>query len=323
MSDQVGRIEFSVVTGANSRFFLMAAMLLESLKSAPFKTYVCDFGLSSDECSWLAKRDALLRMPASNQRIATGVDPWILKTEIESYIAPLPQQHAIVWVDADIIVLPGFASRLSALVQTMSARDIQAAAVVDSTFGHILSLTDLALDPLADAVARLRIAPDTRYFNSGFVVFNSRALLSQWAQLARTIPLHALYDQNILNLLIARANDIDELPAAWNLHGRSLDCAWEGRDSPLVLHATSSIPGHLDVFDCKLNGTTFEMRLFIDGRMRALQIDHLNRVMLDLAPVDPPVHCFSEKAPLRWDFSRNQPCPCLSGERYKHCHGRR
>ena len=41
------------------------------------------------------------------------------------------------------------------------------------------------------------------------------------------------------------------------------------------------------------------------------------------APAGPPAEGFDENDPATWgNPGRNAPCPCGSGKKFKHCHGR-
>ena len=339
----MGMSEIVVATGANSRFFLMACLLMQSLKNSGLTFYVCDFGLSTLERQFFAGSGSLLEMPLGNPRVANGAHPWVLKTELGSYFAAAQSWSKVTWIDADIVVADLFSQMLRALSSQMDREGLSVAAAAEGTFSDILGLKNLDLEPFLHAVEARRISTSTPYFNAGFVVFNSRSVLDEWASVAGATRFHALYDQNILNLILASSNKVLPLKQElWNIRGSLLansspDAIVNGATPRgLVFHATSPNAADLERFACAMPSHAtpqYEMRLFTNPYLRSFQfklIDEfiaenqmaLQAMGISVAGIDGrPPHCLSTQSPIRFCVPRNRRCPCQSGERYKHCHG--
>jgi hypothetical protein len=139
-------------------------------------------------------------------------------------------------------------------------------------------------------------------------------------------------DQNSLNLMCYR--DADRVlildSRVWNVHAGLLksvqvtdnDVSCDGQ-KPIFVHATSAYPGDLiggempiSAKDC---GCEAYLRLFANDRLRSLQENYLSGflrtnfetlrnlgILVDISNAN---------------TRRNEPCPCGSGKKFKHCHG--
>lgn len=318
------------ITGANSSYFLMACLLLESAAEfapqCPF--YVLDFGLSEPERQYLRARNALLELPEGVSGVSAASHPYFLKTAAVHFLDDIPSSAAVVWIDSDIVIGADLAAPLGSILSDMAANGSLVAACRESAFGDVLGQTRLDVGPFEKLVSAKGLSADLPYFNSGFVVFRSRDVLSDWFALASVTPLHALFDQNILNVLIHGETGITALPQEdWNLHGELLD---ESALAPLlaagrlpkILHATSSHPDHIDTVQMSFTqdfACDYPVRFFRNPLLRQHQFRLLSAFIHREFPESGDTAAFRRRTQLK--ISRNALCPCHSGKRFKACHG--
>jgi hypothetical protein len=313
-----------LVTGVDSRFFLMACLLHQSLK--PVKNFfLLDFGLKEEEKAFFKAKGILVDAP-----VKAGTHPWASKAMLYDYVAQLPLAANIVWIDSDIVVSRNFNAALGDLLAGMAGTDISVAASPEMTIADVMSrFAHLNLWPFIRAHAERKIPFTADYYNSGFIIFRSAAPLKEWSELAKTTPFHQLFDQNLFNLVLHNGVTAQPLPRkTWNFHANDFDD--DQAANPLVLHVKSDrAPLHYTVDRCGLaggQGHGYELRLLNRKHFRDRQFALLEEFVsseraalsaCNLLPSDWP----KDKFFITWDMPGNQACPCQSGKPYEQCHG--
>jgi lipopolysaccharide biosynthesis glycosyltransferase len=292
-------------------------MLLQSVRkwARDRHLFVLDFGLTNQQCSFLASQDALIRKPSISFRPHHAV-----KTTFAPFLDQLENWRTAVWLDSDMIVRRDLWQALRNVIDEMEAGTVDVAACLDST-GTIKGVIDnlnIHVQPFANSVRAANLSPDLPYYNNGFVVYRSRPFLRDMFELGSTMKLHMTFDQNIFNLLVHRpGTKIMPLPARiWNVHGRFLDET--DNNEAIILHPTSYAPSrHITTTG---GGTEHEIKFFRHSPWQQYQYKTLTDFLSEHAEA---LHA-AGIAPIKPEWpkiSRNGPCPCGSGKRYKHCHG--
>ncbi len=320
------------VTGANDKYFFMCAMLLESLLSCfpGVPCLVMDFGLSAARRQYFEEKNLLLDIP---EGLSRSDHPYKLKSSMASFLIDAPQQTHI-WIDCDIIAVRAGGKEIFDLAGDLISQNKDFAIATDEG-------PNKTLDSLCNfyGEAKLRSAivadpslKDARYLNAGLVLFSTPEALRDWRITAATQDGDMFPDQNALNLMCYRDRErVSVLDAhVWNVHAGLLksitvvknEFFCEGQ-KPIFVHATSAYPGDLkggampiSAKDC---GCEAFLRLFVNDRLRSLQEDYLSaflrtnfEMLRDLGIlINIP----------RAEARRNDPCPCGSGKKFKHCHG--
>ncbi len=324
-----------MVTGCDSAYFLMACMLEQSLSRGGYKGEfaVLDFGLNPKQRDFLRRKGTLRERP---ETIDSGTHPYVLKTRMASYLLGMDPNAVFVWIDSDIIVGNQFPTRLDALCGSMAANGHTLAASPAWTLDEFLvKFPGLNIDPFKE---RLGDAPTAgrSYFNSGFIVFKGLERVEKWERMAKSVPFHGVYDQNIFNLVAYAERGLTGIPRSlWNFHDTDFDdmskVSFNGeQEIPYVLHFTSSRENHFGFFGCVLEGdpgTPNQVRLSHHKPVRDLQFALLDQFLRSDGKDLSGSGLLNRKSgmqdgALAWNVRRNDPCPCLSGSRYKQCHGR-
>jgi SEC-C motif len=311
-----------IVTGGDRRYFLMICTLMQSLQASGRDALVLDFGLGEPERAFLRSKNALLDMPAK----AAGQSPFLLKTTLGDYLAAVSEYwSAGVWFDADMIVDGNISGPLADLLDAMIAAAATVAACPDiaGTIRKVVSDQRHNFAPFVRALALKGIGLDEPYYNSGFIVFRSGTLLSEWYELASRTERHSSFDQNLFNIVAWESGAMMSLePNRWNLHGEHL--AGAKRDGePRIFHPTSYAEKYHCVIRCGFDANApYLFKFFRDPELARFQFQTLStflggeqRALRDAGVILGP------DTRLNWEIPRNAPCPCASGRRYKHCHG--
>lgn len=315
-----------IVTGADSKFFLMACLLYQSIRqtSVAPNFFVLDFGLNENEKSFFRAKGILVEAPGG----MGDAHPWAQKAMLYHYL-PRPASN-VIWIDSDILVGKGFGTALHAVLDDMAHRQIAVAASPEMQTGEFLSrFSNLNIWPFIRALTERKIPLQTDYYNSGFIIFRSAEILNEWGALAKSTPFHALFDQNIFNLVI-QGSAVLALPRRiWNFHAGDFDQEFSG-EMPLVLHVTSHRPDrNYKVHACRfarVKAGGYELRLlnarhFLDYQFQILEqflaSERAALAACGLVPADWP----REKFAIAWNIAGDQPCPCQSGKPYQACHG--
>jgi hypothetical protein len=320
------------VTGANDKYFFMCGILLESLQSCfpGVPCHVMDFGLSDARRKYFEEKKLLLNIPAG---LSKTDHPYKLKSSMASFLHDEPSSMPI-WIDCDIVAIRSASKELFDLASELVARNKDFAIATDE--GPNNTLEDVC-NSFGEAKLRSAIAVNSsfkarRCLNAGLVLFSNPAALGNWQAVAAAQDGDMFPDQNALNIMAYR--DIDRVSVldarVWNVHARLLksveatdngiDC--EGRN-PIFVHATSAFQGDLmggampiSAKDC---GSEAFLRLFVNDRLRSLQENYLSaflrtnfETLRNLGILVNISHA---------NTRRNDPCPCGSGRKFKHCHG--
>ena len=313
----------------------MTCLLMESVarfaKSCKF--FALDFGLTDAERRFLRSRQALIEMPANVPGVSPAAHPYFLKTAIVRYLDAIEPSSPIVWIDGDVVLGRNIDRPLDGVLAAMKDSQSDIAACEECKIKDVLAFTGLDFAPFKAMLAGHDISPEAPYYNGGFVIFRSRAILEDWFALASRTPFHALIDQNLLNVLIHSKYKIAPLAEAeWNLHGRLLEekslKQLLRKALPWILHATSSQSGHIEQFNFSLQqdfGKSYPVRLFRNPTLRQHQASMLGDFIVREFP-----HLKGSET--LWSIGLavaagarippNDPCPCGSGRKFKQCHGR-
>jgi hypothetical protein len=274
-----------LVTGCESGYFLMTAVLMHSLKRcAPgLPLHVLDFGVDERQARFLERHCRFIRRPGD---VAAGAHPFFYKTQLARFLRET-QWSSLVWIDCDMIAVGALKGALDALITQMESAGTHTAMCRDDS-GTIAGIIagGLPMQPFLDVLAARGIARETPYFNTGFVVCGSPAVMQAWDAIGRATPLHSMFDQNLFNVVLAEHGAALELPARiWNLHGALLSEATlrdvNGRptlmadgERPLLLHPTSprasevSAASGLKLGDRQIAGT---LKFCKNAALRAVQ----------------------------------------------------
>lgn len=325
-----GSLKF--VTGANDKYFFMCGMLLESLQGCfpDIPCRVMDFGLSEPRRKFFTEKRLLLDIPAG---LSKTDHPYKLKSSMASYLDDEPSSLPI-WIDCDIVAVRPASNELRALAGELMSQNKDIAMSTDEGPNKTL---ESVCNSYGEAKLRAAIAADPslkeqRCLNAGVVVFSNRETLTNWQAVATAQDGDMFPDQNALNIMCyrdpARVAVLDA--RIWNVHagllksikaaGKDVDCDGE---KPIFAHATSAYPGDIMggtmPISAKDLGCEAFLRFFTNDRLRSLQENYLTAFLRtnfeklrDLGILVSLSHA---------NARRNDPCPCGSGKKFKHCHG--
>ena len=324
-----GSLKF--VTGANDKYFFMCGMLLESLQSC-FPGIACrvmDFGLSEPRQKFFVEKRLLLPIPAGLSKID---HPYKLKSSMASFLDDEPSMP--IWIDCDIIAVRAASNELLDLAGELVSQNKDMAISTDEGPNKTL---EAVCNAYGEVKLRAVIAADPslkerRCLNAGVVIFSNRDTLRNWQIVAAAQDGDMFPDQNALNIMcyrdMARVAVLE--PRVWNVHagllqsvkaaGNEIDC--DGKN-PIFAHATSAYPGDIKggamPISAKDLGCEAFLRFFTNDRLRSLQENYLTAFLRTNfeALRDLGILVNVSQANAR----RNDPCPCGSGKKFKHCHG--
>ncbi|MFM2152451.1 MAG: hypothetical protein RL199_886 [Pseudomonadota bacterium] len=274
------------LTGTNDELFWTACLLLQSFREQePHAVLgVCDFGLSPGRAAFFDRHGLLWPRPAA---LGDGLHPWALKASLAEF-APEASSGTMVWVDADMFLVRPVGDGIEAIAEDLRTTGRLAAAcpdVANMTLGGFIEhygAAGQAVGPLKAAREALGVDPSLPYLNSGFVVSGSPAFWPAWKSVTLSMPLHFLFEQNALNLLVgatrAGAHVLDA--REWNVHGRHLAELPDdlSASSARLIHATSDGSEHeyVDVVQATRRGTmTCRLKLLRRPTLRRRQLDLL------------------------------------------------
>jgi lipopolysaccharide biosynthesis glycosyltransferase len=274
-----------LVTGCDGKYFLMTAVLMHSLKRcAPrLPLHVLDFGVDERQARFLERHCKFIRRPVD---VPADSHPIFSKTQLASFLRDTPWS-SLVWIDCDMMAVGALEGALDELITRMEGTGAHTALCVDDSKTIARTIAGgLPMQPFLDILAARGIPRERPYFNAGFFVCRSPAMIQALDALGRTTLLHSLFDQNLLNVLIADQGAPIELPARiWNLHGALLSettlqevngrpTLIAGGERPLLLHLTSphesdvAVASGLKLGDRQIAGA---VRFFKNPALRAVQ----------------------------------------------------
>jgi len=320
------------VTGANDKYFFMCGMLLESLQSSfpGVPCHVMDFGLSEPRRQYFAEKKLLLNIPAG---LSKSDHPYKLKSSMASFLNDEPSSVPV-WIDCDIVAVRAAGKELFDLAHDLVSQNKDLAISTDEGPNKTL---EAVCNSYGEAKLRSAIAADPslkerRCLNAGVVIFSNRETLRNWRVVAAAQDGDKFPDQNALNIMCYRdPARVTVLNArVWNVHAgllRSVTAAKNGisceGEKPIFAHATSAFPGDIMGGAMPISAKDFGceafLRYFTNDRLRSLQENYLSAFLrtnfVTLRDLGILIDISSAHA------RRNDPCPCGSGKKFKHCHG--
>lgn len=293
-------MRLACVTGGDDRYFLHLMLLIASFRRhCPGRQLlVCDFGLDERRCGFLARHVRLLPLPPHFE--ARHV--WDKKAALGRYLADEPFD-AMIWIDTDAMLVadaPGELARIAGASDTQLYCCAEALSI-EGFIAQQRAKPEGLVEHFAEAAARLRVAGERPYLNSGFFLCRSREFLAAWERLARSLPLHVLFEQNAFNLVAHGTVGFHGLDRSeWNCSNADLDrvrrAAGGGfvtdRGEPVrVIHCTTS-SRNIDVLDTRieLEGgrtcLTGMLRVPMNPALRALQQELIEFVAAELPALE-------------------------------------
>lgn len=287
------------VTGSDGAFFnsLLACLQSFAERMPGHRLLVCDFGLTGPQADFLRGLDLLLPRPLD----LAGAGVFHAKTRLARYLehSGRGNDDALVWLDADLTLMKVGIGDFQAAIERMKGAGAQIAACAEPSgrnLGQMIALfaEPAKMAPFRQLAADADLGPDLPYFSTGLFFCRSAAFLQRWAEAARDVADHPLFDQNVFNVVLHREAipflilDCDE----WQAQGRSLDAlslavppeggrpvARIGERNIKTLHTTSSAPGHLLIANCRLTVRNIELtgpfKLFLAEPLRLHQLQLL------------------------------------------------
>lgn len=318
------------VTGANDKYFFMCGMLLQSLQSCfpGVPCLVMDLGLSEARRKFFEQKKLLLKLPAGLNKTD---HPYKLKSSMAAFLADARSSMPI-WIDCDIIAVRAGSRELSELARDLLSHNKDMALATDEGPNETLGAIGASFGEtkLLAAIADDASLKERRCLNAGLVVFANPAAAANWQAVAAAQDGDKFPDQNALNLMAYR--DLDRVTVLdsriWNVHARLLK-AVQATDNevtcdgqkPIFVHATSAYAGDLlggempiSAKDC---GCEAFLRFFGNEHLRKLQEDYLAGFLRNNFDTLRDLGILVNVSNAR----RNDPCPCGSGKKFKHCHG--
>jgi len=329
VSDE-GSLKF--ISGTNDKYFFMCGMLLASLQTCfpGIPCRVMDFGLSEPRRKFFAEKQLLLDIPAG---LSKTDHPYKLKSGMASFLVDEPSSLPV-WIDCDIVAVRPASQLLLDLAGELVAQNKVMAMSTDEGPNKTL---ESVCNSYGEAKLRAALAADPslgerRCLNAGVVIFSSPEALRNWQAVAAAQDGDMFPDQNALNLMCyrdpARVTVLDA--RVWNVHAGLLksvdasgnDIVCDGK-KPIFAHATSAFPGDIMggamPISAKDLGCEAFLRFFTNDRLRSLQENYLAAFMRTNFELLRDLGILVNVSPA--NTRRNDPCPCGSGKKFKHCHG--
>src|SRR5215813_4030272 len=322
------------VTGANSRYFFMCGMLIESLDELfpEIPSFVMDFGLTESQAKFFETKKKLLKLPLNLKK---GDHPYKLKGSMHSFLGEQFTGTSI-WVDSDIIAVGAGQSDLYEILDNLIHQQRLLAITPDAgpnktvrQFGEFYPVPKFN-----SAIENSPEIKDRPYLNAALVFFPDSKVLGDWAATASLFEGETCWEQNALNLICHKnPNKILILDArVWNAHAGLLKkitvnngvLHCDGQKC-IFAHAASHNTGGRDVdhvqtmFPGKGYVGSAYFRFFTNSHLRAAQEKHLSNFLSNnsAALLDLDILLKHSDQAIR----RNDLCPCGSGKKFKHCHG--
>lgn len=250
------------ITGATASYFMMTLPLLESFaRFAPCheRIYVCDFGLTDGQRRFLEGEGQLLSRPGS---LAPRLHPYVYKASMGKFAEPLGFDN-LVWIDCDCLVVGPLTQAVDRICQEEHGDGEDFMAICQDLGGTIAQmLVSLPLQPFQEWLDGSDISRDNPYLNCAVFVLRSKYILGEWTRRVLDIPVHPLFEQNVLNYLaykhFGQIHLLDR--EIWNVHDLDLhrlrvDQPTYGGDFSVklaekavwVVHATSFMGRAVDI----------------------------------------------------------------------------
>lgn len=294
------------VTGSNSAFFNSLLVFLQSFSERlpGQRLFVCDYGLTGPQATFLRGLGLLLEWPPS---LAPASDVFVCKAALLRYLRHgghrVEDGDAVVWMDGDLTVMDAGVGDFDTVVAEMRRTGAVAAACgetsgrrIDQMIAHFPDAS--VMRPFARVMADSSIESTLPYFSTGLFFCRSAAFLAGWDELTSAVDQHPLFEQNMFNVELHRRR----LPflgldcETWQAQGSSLDkvalrpCG-TGRPQAVIgsknirtLHATSPAQGHLLIAQGRLTAHHLDLtglfKLFFSEPLRLHQLELLASFVL-------------------------------------------
>lgn len=329
-----GRQPVRFVTGANSRYFFMCGMLLESLYEVfpEIPSFVMDFGLTEAQAKFFETKKQLLKLP---HNLKKEDHPYKLKGSMYLFLGE-QFTGASIWVDSDVIAVGAGNSELFEILDKLSHEQKLLAITTDAGPNKTIRqfVESYPAPKFNSALENNPGIKDCPYLNAALVFFSDSQILKQWTETAHPLEGDTCWEQNALNLICHtnpdRALILDS--RVWNAHAELLKkitisdgiLHCDGQKC-IFAHATSHNTHGRDVdhvqtmFPGKGYVGSAYFRFFTNSHLRATQERYLSNFLSNhsAALVDLKI-LLKHSDP---DLRRNDLCPCGSGKKFKHCHG--
>lgn len=229
----LNRNAVTVVTGADSKFFLHVLLLQESFQHyCGGGVMVCDYGLSEAEKTFLDRRGLLLPAPMP---LEPGRHAWYYKAALDRYL-PRPGD-GVIWLDADAVVTDDIVGRLTDFAADPARRRaVYACAENACSFAVIFdALTRAGKDEVTAFYRAAGVRETDTYVSSGVFLVCDPAVLATWRELVWSMPPHVLFEQNAFNLAARRFSLGVIDPTVFNVSQRELlTCVFRPEDRAVV-----------------------------------------------------------------------------------------
>ena len=323
----------SFVTGANDRYFFVCGTLLQSLEEffPGIPCLVMDFGLSESQVKFFERKNQLLRLPSTLKKTDHHFK---LKSSLGLFLSG--RSIAIpIWIDSDIIAVTAGNAALFDVARRLTDQKKIVAAAADYGAPHIVPIrTHAKSGPVPKFMSSIVDSPDILdqpYLNAGLIFFSDSKILQEWQIAADHLEGDWLWEQYAFNFVSYRhPNQLTLLDSRiWNAQGELLKSitvkdgvVYCDGQKCIFVHATShnAHGANVDAVQMFLSKDGYAcsayMPLVVNPFLRAAQKKHLSNFMIsNFALLKNLNILFSVKT------RRNEPCPCGSGKRFKHCHG--
>jgi len=189
---------------------------------------------------------------------------WYRKGAIDLYLSGV-DFDAMIWIDADCIILSDVVSELTAFARDQDAV-VVATAVFDTIAAVIAENRQSGRETISifeDMVKDCGLSLDLPYLSVGVFLCRSRALLAEWRERTLRVTAHPLFEQNVFNLIV-HSQGIGRLVdcRTFNINGIDLNGVSRRDDGGIVnadgqpirvAHLSSSVDGVLDIIDLHIN----------------------------------------------------------------------
>jgi hypothetical protein len=252
------------VTGGDSRFFLHIVLFLKSFERVcpGQRVHVCDFGLTEGQIRYLSDRAEVLAMPESLRHVA---HTWYRKGAINLYLRDV-SFDALVWIDADCMVLSDVASELSRIAVAENAV-LLACPDLGQSIADVIEGNERAgrsgIGVFKTMVESNGVSPLLPYVSVGVLICRSRPFLEEWGRATLQVAPHPMFEQNVFNVLAHKNGWLRTVDGrCFNVTGQELNRLSRREDGTIVnsggepvrvVHLTSAVEGVLDIIEIKIN----------------------------------------------------------------------
>lgn len=272
--------EIIYVTGCDSKYFLMTAVLLQAFKRRcpGRRLWVCDFGLIDKLQNILSDAGILLKKPPA---LEENQHPWVYKANLLKYVASL-NPDIVVWLDSDCFPVGPFADDVEKIIggKKISGNTI---AICRGKVGKTWEIAS------PESNRRFfNIPSDCPYYNSGVWILSSVQVLQSWAQEILFVPRDGMFEQDLFNSLLHKYKTrIVELDSdTWNVTHEQLNTIDINSHNRVIVNGKQSLIMHVTGSYTPLKLTAGPFTGFIKALnnqiLQKMQVDLLNEWVNDL-----------------------------------------